>query len=64
MVGLVCSTLAAQSFPGSDPGRGPSAARRAVQGQAASHVPQLEGLTTKIQNYVLGDFGEKKEKIK
>ena len=25
-------------------------------------MPQLEGLTTKIYNYVLGEFGEKKKK--
>ena len=27
-------------------------------------MPQLEGLTTKIYNYVLGGFGEKKLKKK
>src|SRR3712207_8378015 len=27
--------------------------------EAASHMPQLEGPTTKIHNYVLGGFGEK-----
>ena len=32
--------------------------------EAASHVPQLEGPTTKIYNYVLGGFGEKKQKEK
>ena len=32
--------------------------------EAASHMPQLEGLTTKIYNYVLGGFGEKKGKNK
>ena len=31
---------------------------------AGSHMPQLEGPTTKISNYVPGDFGEKKEKLK
>ena len=30
--------------------------------EAASHMPQLEGPTTKIYNYVLGGFGEKKQK--
>ena len=29
--------------------------------EVASHVPQLEGLTSKIYNYVLGRFGEKKK---
>ena len=28
--------------------------------EVASHMPQLEGATTKIYNYVLGGFGEKK----
>ena len=32
--------------------------------EAASHILQLEGPTTKIYNYVLGSFGEKKEKLK
>ena len=32
--------------------------------EAASHMPQLEGPTTKIYNYVLGVFGEKKAGIK
>ena len=33
--------------------------------EAASHMPQLEGRTTKkICNYVPGGFGEKKEKLK
>ena len=30
----------------------------------ASHVPQLEGPTTKIYNYVPGGFGEKKKENK
>ena len=32
--------------------------------EAASHVPQLEGPATKIYNYVLGGFGEDKQKKK
>src|SRR3712207_7195740 len=28
--------------------------------EGASHMPQLEGHTTRIYNYVLGGFGEKK----
>ena len=27
-------------------------------------MPQLEGPTTKMYNYILGGFGEKKEKFK
>ena len=30
----------------------------------ASHMPQLEGPTTKIYNYALGGLGEKKQKKK
>ena len=30
----------------------------------ASHIPQLEGPTTKISNYVLGDLGRKSRKKK
>ena len=29
--------------------------------EAASHIPQLEGPTTEIYNYVLGGFREKKQ---
>ena len=29
--------------------------------EAVSHMPQVEGPTTKIYNYVLGGFGEKKQ---
>ena len=32
--------------------------------EVASHMPQLEGPTTKIYNYVLGAFGEKKQEKK
>ena len=31
--------------------------------EAATHVPQLEGYTTKICNYALGGFGEKKKRL-
>ena len=30
----------------------------------ASHIAEAEGPKTRIYNYVLGDFGEKKEKKK
>ena len=30
--------------------------------EAASHMPQLDALTVKIYNYVLGGFREKKKK--
>ena len=30
--------------------------------EAAPHMPQPEALTTRIDNYVLGGFGEKKNK--
>ena len=32
--------------------------------EVASHMPLLEGPTTKIYNYVLGGFGEKKSRKK
>ena len=32
--------------------------------EVASHMPQLEGPTTKVSNYVLGGFGEKKQEKK
>ena len=32
--------------------------------EAAAHMPQLEGLTTKIYNYIPGEYGEKKEEKK
>ena len=32
--------------------------------EAASHMRQLEGPTIKIYNYLLGGFGEKKQKKK
>ena len=38
--------------------------RSSGHNEAASHMPQLEGPTTKIYNYVLGGFGEKKQKKK
>ena len=49
------SALAAQGFTGSDPGSSGHA-------EAASYMPQLEGPTTKIYNYVLGELGEKQGK--
>ena len=30
--------------------------------KAVSHISEPEGPTTRIYNYVLGDFGEKKKK--
>ena len=63
MVKFVRSASAAQGFAGSDPGHGHGTAHSSGHDGAASHMPQLEGLTTKkVYNYVLGVFGEKKEK--
>ena len=56
MVGSVCATSVAR---GSDPWRGHghlSLGHVVVM----SSMPQIEGPTTKIYNYVLGGFGEKK----
>ena len=49
----------AQGFAGLDPWH-----RSSGHAEAASHMPQLEGPTTKICNYVRGGFGEKKQKKK
>ena len=38
--------------------------RSSGHAEAASHTPQPEALTTRIYNYVLGDFGENKKKKK
>ena len=38
--------------------------RSSGHAKVVSHMPQLEGPTTKIYNYVLGGFGEKEEKLK
>ena len=56
------STSAAQGFAGSDPRqtwhRSPSHA------EAASHIAELEGPTTRIYSYVLGGFAGQKKKRK
>ena len=49
-----------KGFAGSDPGCRHSLSHAGV----ASHIAQLETLTTRIYNYVLGGFGEKKKKEK
>ena len=52
-----CTPLqAARDFAGSDPGRG--------HAEVASHVPQLEGPTTKNIQLCTGGFGEKKQEKK
>ena len=51
VVEFVCSTSATRGFAGSDPGHGSSSSGHAG---AVSHMPQLEGPTTKIRNCVLG----------
>ena len=38
--------------------------RSSGHAQAASHMPQLEGPTARIYNYVPGSFGEKKKNEK
>ena len=52
------SASMAQGFASLDPGNGHGT--MSGHAEAASHMPQLEGPTTRIYNYVLGDFGEKK----
>ena len=60
-----CAPLqATQCFVGSNPGRGHGTAHQ-NQAEAASHIPQLEGPTTKNIQLCTGGFGEKKgNKIK
>ena len=55
------SALATHGFTGSDPGRRRSTTHQDHAG-AASHIAQPEALTTRIYNYVLRGFGEKKKK--
>ena len=57
---MVKFTHSASAAQGSDPGHGPSLGRV----EAASHMPQLEGPTAKMYNYVLGGFWEKKAEKK
>ena len=59
VVKFTCSASVAQCFAGSDPGH-----RSSGHAEVASHMPQLGGTTTKIYNYVLGEFGKKKQKEK
>ena len=64
------SASAAQRFAGLDPGRGHGTAHQAWyrssgHAEAASHMPQLEGPTTKnIELCTGGVVGEKKQKGK
>ena len=61
VIKFALSALVAQRFAGWDPGQGHGTA---CQGHAevASQVAQPEGPTTRIYNYVVGSFGEKKKK--
>ena len=63
VVKFACSISAAQGFTGSDPGRGHGTAHQAML-EVASHIAQPEGPTSRIYNYVLGGFGDKKKKKK
>ena len=55
------STSPAQGFAGWDLGHRPSSSGHA---EAVFPMAQPEGPTTRIYNYVLGAFGEKKRKKK
>ena len=59
MVKFMGPMSAAWGFPGSNPGRDTAPLIR-----AASHIAQPEALTTKIYNYILGGFGERKKEKK
>ena len=56
------SSRALLSWPGVhwilDPGHGPTCCSSS-HAMAASHIEELEGLTTRIYNYILGLWGEK-----
>ena len=63
MVKFAHSTLAAQGFTNLDLGQGhgtPSSGHA----EAVSHIAHPESLTTRIYKYLLGGFGEKKQKLK
>ena len=60
MVKFVSSTSAAQGFTSLDPGCGHGTAHLS-HAEAVSHTAQPEGPTSRICNYVLGGFGEKKK---
>ena len=66
MVKFVHSASVAQGFTGSDPGCRRGTAHQAVKPsshtEAVSHVAELERPATRMYNYGLGGFGEKKEK--
>ena len=56
------SALAAQGFTGSDPGHGHGTTYRPAE--AASHIAEPEGPTTRIYNYVLGGLWGEEEKAR
>ena len=57
------SASVAQGFAGLDPGCGPSTTHQAML-RPASHIAQPERPATRIYNYVLWGFGEKKKEGK
>ena len=61
VVKFTCSASAAQGFTGLDPGRGLSTAHQAMV-RRRPHIAELERPTTRIYNYVLEGFGEKKKR--
>ena len=48
-------------FTSLDPGHGPTHCSSS-HGVVASHTEEVEALTTRIDNYVLGGFGEEKKR--
>ena len=63
MVGFTHFTLAVQGFDGLDPRCAPTHLSSS-HAEMVSHIREPEGPTTRIYNYVLGGFGEKKKKRK
>ena len=61
VVKFTCSASVAQGFSSLDARHRPKH-RSSSHAEAMSHMAQPEGSTTRIYNYVLGGFGEKKKK--
>ena len=61
MVKFACSTTVAPEFASLDPVHTPTQ-HSSSHAVVASHIEELEGLSTRIYNYVLGLWGEKRKK--
>ena len=59
----LCTPLGSLESASSDPGCGPTCCSLS-HAVVASHIEELEGLTTRIHNYVLGLWGGENKKKK